>query len=121
MTWDDVVGLASELPAVELSTSYGTPALKMKGKLLTRLRPEDDSLAILGVPAEERDMLIEVDPRIFHTTPHYDSYPTVLVRLAAVDPSTVRALLERRWRSIAPRRALKLLDESRGPLAGTRD
>lgn len=121
MTWDDVVGLASEFPGVESSTSYGTPAMKVKGKLLTRLRPEDDSLVILGVAAEERDMLIEVDPCAFHTTPHYHNYPTVLLRLAAVDPETVRVLLGRRWRSIAPRRAVKLLDQSRRPFAGTRD
>lgn len=110
MTWNDVVKLASELPEVALSTSYGTPALKVRGKLLTRLRPEDDSLVLLDVPVDEREMLIESNPGTFHTTPHYQGYPTVLVRLAAVEARTLRVFLERRWRNIAPKRAAKLLN-----------
>jgi hypothetical protein len=32
MNWEDVVAIARRLPEVEESTSYGTPALKVKGK-----------------------------------------------------------------------------------------
>jgi hypothetical protein len=38
MTYDEVVKLALSLPGVEEGTSYGTPALKVRGTLLTRLR-----------------------------------------------------------------------------------
>jgi hypothetical protein len=110
LTWNDVVKLGSELPEVAVSTSYGTPALKVRNKLLTRLRPEDDSLVLLDVPVEEREMLIEMNPRIFHTTPHYDGYPTVLARLSAIEPETLRTFLERRWRNVAPKRAVKQRD-----------
>ncbi|WP_375458940.1 hypothetical protein [uncultured Enterovirga sp.] len=72
MTSDDLVALARTLPEVEVSTSFGTPALKVRGKLLTRLRPEDDSLVLPDVPVEEREMLIAADPGVFHVTPHYD-------------------------------------------------
>jgi hypothetical protein len=113
MTWEDVATLACELPEVEPSTSYGTPALKARGKLLTRLRPEDDSLVLLGIPIDEREMLIEAAPHRFHVTPHYDNYPIVLLRLAAAEPETVRAFLERRWRSIAPKRTVKAFDANR--------
>lgn len=113
LTWDDVIKLASELPEITVSTCYGTPALRVRKKLLTRFRPEDDSLVLLDVPIEEREMLIERDPRTFHTTPHYRDYPTVLVRLAAVEPATLRAFLERRWRNVAPKRTVKEWDATR--------
>jgi len=105
MVWDDVVALACELPEVTVSTSYGTPALKVRGKLLTRLRPELDSLVFLDVPLDEREMLIEANPSVFHTTPHYDGHASVLARLSRLEPSTVQNFIERRWRAIAPKRA----------------
>lgn len=106
MTWDDVVALSKTLPGTETSTSYGTPALKVRGKLLTRLRPEGDSLVLISVPADERDMLIEAAPDVFHVTPHYDSYPMILARLAALDTDRLRPLLVRRWREIAPKQSM---------------
>ena len=39
MTWDDVIQLASELPGVSVSASYGTPALRVNGKLLDSIAP----------------------------------------------------------------------------------
>jgi hypothetical protein len=104
MTWEDVVALGRRLPEVEVATSYGTPALKVRRKLLTRLRREDDSLVLPGVGADERDMLIEADPRVFHTTPHYEGYPSVLARLGPLAPAQLSPFLLRRWRAIAPRR-----------------
>jgi hypothetical protein len=102
-----VIQLGKELPEVEVSTSYGTPALKLRGKLLTRLRPEDDSLVLLDVPTDERSMLIEADPSVFHTTPHYAGYPAVLVYLATVDEARLKQFLKRRWRNIAPKSLAK--------------
>jgi len=113
LTWDDVIRLASDLPGVTVSTSYGTPALKVGGKLLTRLLPEDDRLVLPDVPVDERALLIELNPRIFHVTPHYEGYPIVLASLAAVEPEVVRAFLERRWRNIAPKRAISRRDAGR--------
>lgn len=79
-----VVGLRS--PGVEASTSYGTPALEVGGKLVTRLRAEDDSLVLHGVPPDERDVLIAAAPQVFHVTPHYEGYPVVLAWLASMKP-----------------------------------
>jgi hypothetical protein len=113
MTWDEVVTIASALPEVVVSTSYGTPALKVRGKLLTRLRPEDDSLVLLGVPPDERDMLIEADPGTYHTTPHYDGYDIVLARLASLTPQAARSFLERRWRDVVPKRMVAAWEAQR--------
>jgi hypothetical protein len=114
MTWDEVVKLGRQLPGVEESTSYGTPSLKAFGKFLTRLRSEDDSLVLVGVTFDEREMLMEAEPETFHTTPHYQDYPSVLARLGTVDPGTVRSFFERRWRATAPKRVVKQYDIDRG-------
>lgn len=71
MTWDDVREIALARPLVEEGTSYGTPAFRVKGKLLARLRPEDHSLVLPGVGFDEREMLTEAEPAVFHMTPHY--------------------------------------------------
>ena len=113
MTWDDALKIALGLPGVEGGTSYGTPALKVAGKLLTRLRTEDDSLVLLDVGFDEREMLMEVDPATFHITPHYKDYPAVLARIDSLDPGSLANFLERRWRRLAPKRVVKAYDAAR--------
>ncbi len=113
MTWDEVREIALSFPGVEEATSYRTPSFKVKGKLLTRLRAEDNSLVLVDVTFDEREMLIEAEPAVFHTTPHYKDYPSVLARLETVDPGSARNFLERRWRNVAPKRTVKVFDESR--------
>lgn len=111
MTWDDMCAIALSYPLVEEGTSYGTPGLKVKGKFLTRLRPEDNSVVLVDVGFDEREMLMEAEPANFHITPHYKDYPSVLARLETVDPGSLRNLLERRWRKVAPKRVVKAYEE----------
>jgi hypothetical protein len=80
MTFDDVRALAHAWPGVEDSTSYGTPALKVKGKGLTRLKEDGDSL-VLQVGFDERETLMEAEPDVFYITDHYGGWPYVLARL----------------------------------------
>ena len=110
MTWDEVVQIALALPGVEQATSYGTPSLKVNGKFITRLRPEDNSLVLLEVGFDEREMLIEAAPETFHFTPHYKDYPSVLARLETLDPGSLHGFLERRWRKVAPKKLVKTYD-----------
>ncbi len=107
MTEDDVRQIALALPQVEETISYGKPAFKAFGKFLTRVRKEDRSIVLVGVEFDEREMLMEAEPDIFHITAHYKDYPSVLARLDTVDPGTVKSFLERRWRQCAPKKALK--------------
>ena len=111
MTWEEVRAIALSLPGVEEGTSYGTPGFKVKGKFLTRLRREDDSLVLVDVGFDEREMLMEAEPATFHITPHYKDYPSVLARVATVDPGSLRNFLERRWRNVAPKKMVKAYDE----------
>jgi hypothetical protein len=113
MTWDEVCEIGRTLPGVEVGTSYGTPGLKANGKLLTRLRPEDDSLVLLEVAFDEREMLVEAEPQTFHFTAHYRDYSAVLARLDSLHPGQLRNFLERRWRAVMPKRLVKAYDEGR--------
>ncbi len=110
MTFEDVCKLVADLPGVERSTSYGTPSLKVKGKFLTRIREDGESLVVTGVGFDEREMLMEADPEVFYITPHYRDWPAVLMRLSKVEPGTVRGFLERRWREVAPKTLVKQYD-----------
>ena len=114
MTEEDVRQLALALPQVEETISYGKPAFKAFGKFLTRVRKEDSSIVLVGVDFDEREMLMEAEPGIFFLTPHYKDYPSVLARLDAVEPGTVKSFLERRWRACAPKKFLKEWEAARG-------
>jgi hypothetical protein len=107
MTFDDVRHIALDWPEVEDGTSYGTPALKVRKKLLVRLKEDGDSLVMPGVPQDERDMLVESLPKLFYFTDHYKDYPMVLIRLSRAKRATVEPLLRRQWRALASKAALK--------------
>jgi hypothetical protein len=93
---------ATGLPEVEESTSYGTPALKVRGKFLARLK-EDGETIVLRVDFDSRDAMMRVQPEVYYITDHYRDYPTVLVRLKAVTRAQLRELLADAWRLVAPR------------------
>ena len=108
---DDVRAIALSLPETEERPSYGTPGFRVKGKFLIRLR-EEDSL-VVPIDTIERDFLMESDPATFYITDHYRDWPYVLVRLSKVDREELRDLLERAWRSKAPKRLLQAHDAGR--------
>jgi hypothetical protein len=109
VTFDEVRELALAWPEVEDGTSYGTPALKVRKKMLVRLK-EDDSLVMPGVPPDERDMLVESEPNVFYFTDHYRDYPIVLIRLSKAKRAPVESLLLRQWRTLASRAAVRKFD-----------
>ena len=110
MTFDEVRKFALLWAEVEDGTSYGTPALKMRKKLLARLKEDGDSLVIPGVPLDEREMLVESQPKLFYFTDHYRDYPIVLLRLSEAKRATVEPLLRRHWRTLASKSAVKEFD-----------
>jgi hypothetical protein len=84
--------IAQTLGDVQESTSYGTPAIKINGKLIARLKEDGDSL-VVGTTFEERAEMMAADPEIYYITDHYLSAPWVLVRLSKVHPDALRDLL----------------------------
>jgi hypothetical protein len=109
-TWDDVVEIGQRLPGVEAGTSWGTPGLKVRGKFMCRLRTNPDALVVRVIDLPDREALVQGQPDVFFTTPHYDGYPAVLVRLEEVDPVELAELIEDAWRVQAPKRLLAEYD-----------
>jgi len=91
-TYETVRELGRELPGVEESTSYGTPALKVKKKLLVRLK-EDGTTIVLLVGFDQRDILMQVDPETFFITDHYRGYPSVLAKLPRLSRRQLRDVM----------------------------
>ena len=110
MTPDEVRDLVLAFPGAEEGTSYGQPSFKVNGKFFTRLRGEDQSLVLLDVGDDEREMLMEAAPATFHITPHYKDYPSVLARIESLHPGSLQNFLDRRWRKIAPKKLIKARD-----------
>ena len=111
-TWADVVTIGSRFPGVEESTSYGTPALKARGKMMCRLRTDPDALVVRVLDVGDREALLREDPDVYFTTPHYDGYPYVLVRLESVEMDQLVELIEDAWRIRAPKRLISEFDAS---------
>ncbi|TAJ72227.1 MAG: MmcQ/YjbR family DNA-binding protein [Phenylobacterium sp.] len=110
MTPDEMKAIVMSFPGAEEGVSYGRPSFKLNGKFFTRLRGEDDSLVLMDVGFDEREMLMEAEPDTFHLTPHYKDYPCVLARIGNLHPGSLRNFLERRFRKIARRAAVKAWD-----------
>jgi hypothetical protein len=109
VSFDTVRELGLALPDVEEGTTYGSPALKVGGKMFACLAihrsADPDSLAI-RIDFDQRDELIAEDPKTYYLTDHYVDYPVVLVRLARVRHDALRDLLvmARRFVSATGRR-----------------
>lgn len=114
VSFADVRALALALPGVEEATSYGTPAFKIRGKLLARLREEGD---VLVVKAEvgHREALIAARPDVYFVTPHYHDSRYVLVRLPHADETELADLLADAWSLVAPKRLAATPDPTRSP------
>jgi hypothetical protein len=102
LTWADVVGLARDLPEIEESTSYGRPALKVRGKFVAAMRTNPDAL-VLRCDLDEKPLLLEARPDILFETPHYHGWGYVLLRPDA-SPEDVREFLTDSWLLAAPKR-----------------
>ncbi len=110
MTFEDLTALLLSWDLVEPATTYGTPSFKVRGKLLTRLKEDGDSILIKGVPPDERAMLCEAYPDLYYFTDHYRDHPMVLMRLSRADTDTVAAMLRRTYLQLLPKKHRQTID-----------
>ena len=103
LTFAGLRRLALAFPGVEEGTSYGTPAFRVRKKLIARIHDETGSLVLLTDIAQ-KEALLAASPKVFHTTPHYDGHGAVLIRLDRVDPRDLEQLFEEVWRARASRK-----------------
>ena len=120
-TWDDVARIVGELPL----TSEQSPRDWRVGKKLLAwerpLRPSDrEALAMKGLEPPAGDImgvrvsdegvkfaLIADEPRVYFTTPHFDGYPAVLVKLAEIEVRDLEELITEAWLTQAPRKLVQ--------------
>jgi hypothetical protein len=101
---EDVRRLALALPGVTGKPSYGTPGFRVGDRLFARIHQDGGVLVLWTAEIVEKESLIASEPDVFFTTPHYDGYPHVLVRLDRIDETRLAELLAMAWRARAPAR-----------------
>jgi hypothetical protein len=117
---DDVRRIALSLPeTVEEEDRFAFSVLtkgKRKGIAwvwLERIEPKKprvprpDVIAVRVANQGDKATLLASDGEKFFTEPHYNGYPAILVRLAAVDEDELRELITDAWRCQAPRALVK--------------
>jgi hypothetical protein len=107
--------IAKRFPGIESDTCYGTPAIRVNGKFMARLRTEAEGWLAIQCDFVDREILLQAAPHVFHLTPHYQNYPMILVDLAAIDPDALQEVLERAWRRTASKKVIREYDERHNP------
>ena len=117
-TWEDVARIVGELP----ETTEASPRdWRVRKKLMVWERPlRKADYEALGADAPDGDILgarvsdegvkfalIADDPRVYFTTPHFDGYPMVLVRLAEISVAELEELVTDAWLAQAPKTLVK--------------
>jgi hypothetical protein len=119
-SWSDVRRLALALPETSEKSSRGTSAWTVKDKSFAwerPLRPADIAAlgknapdgAILGVRTadlEMKEVWLASDPGVFFTTPHFNGYPAVLIRLGKISSKALKGVLLEAWLARAPKKSV---------------
>ena len=108
--WPEVVAIAQRFPEVEVGTCFGTPALRVRGKFMCRLRTDPDALVVRVIDVADARALLLGRPDVFFSHEHYEGHPYVLVRLDVIPREELAELLEDAWRLRAPKRLLAAYD-----------
>ena len=107
INFDTVRKIGLALPGVEESRAYGSPALKVHGKLLACVpshRSAEPGSLVVRVDFGDRAELLAADPDVYYVTDHYLNYTSVLVRLSRVTPDVLRNLLGMAHKFVRARR-----------------
>jgi hypothetical protein len=119
-TWDDVRRIALDLPGTsEKETQMGLqwrvksgmlvwerPLRRADREALGYAAPEGVILAVWVADLGVKEALLSDDPVVFFTTPHFDGYPSVLIRLAEVPVPELEELIIEAWLDRAPKRVV---------------
>jgi hypothetical protein len=105
-TFKTVEAIGRALPDVEVTTTWGQPTLKVRGRMFVCIAShksaEPNSLVVM-MDFAERDALLEDDPDTYYLKEHYLNYPCVLVRLSRVGLDALRDLVTAAHRFVSAR------------------
>jgi hypothetical protein len=127
--WDDVRRIALSLPDTTEAVSWDNAHWRVHGKGFVWERPlRNSDLRALGEGAPDgpilgarvehlgaKEALIQDEPNLFFTTPHFDGYPAVLVRLDEIGLDELEEVIVEAWLARAPKRLAQDYIESRFP------
>jgi len=118
-----VEAIGRTLPDVEVTTAWGQPALKVRGKMFACIAShksaEPGSLVVM-MDVTERDALIEDDPGTYYLKDHYVNYPCVLVRLTRISADALRDLVAGAHRFVSAKpHGKSVARKRRGPHDGS--
>jgi hypothetical protein len=105
-----VESIGRTLPDVELTTTWGTPTLKVHGRMFACLashKSAEPNTLVVMMDFADRDALIEEEPGTYYLKEHYVGYPCVLVRLSRVHPDALRDLILGAHRYVSAKRKRK--------------
>jgi hypothetical protein len=103
-TFDDVRDAGLRLAGVTEGTMYGTPALKLHGKLLACIASHKSAelgSLVVRLDFQQRDELIAAEPEIYYLKDHYVGYACVLVRLSRIRRDALADLVLSAWRFVS--------------------
>jgi len=98
------------LPGTQAATSYGTPSVKVRGKILSRWRTESEGALAIRCDFLDRQILLQAQPEVFFLTDHYLNYPMILMRIEKASSDALIDVTERAWRLVAPPGLVKRRD-----------
>jgi hypothetical protein len=111
-----VESIGRTLPAVELTTTWGKPALKVNGKMFVCMashKSAEPNTLVVMMDFAARDALLEDDPDTYYLKDHYLNYPCVLVRLSRVRADALRDIVAGAYRFVSTRVRAKPAGRSR--------
>ena len=101
-----VEAIGRTLPDVEVTTSWGQPALKVRGKMFVCIashKSAEPNTLVVRMGIDDRDALIADDPDTYYLKDHYVGYPCVLVRLSRVHPDALWDVVTGAYRYMSPK------------------
>src|SRR3984893_16476858 len=105
-----VESIGRTLPDVEVTTTWGQPALKVRGKMFVCIashKPAEPNTLAVMMDFSDRDALVEDDPGTYYLKEHYVNYPCVLVRLSHVRVDALQDLVVGAYRFVSAKIAKK--------------
>src|ERR671936_237181 len=105
-----VESIGRPFPDVEVTTAYGQPALKVRGRMFACMashRSAEPNTLVVMMDFANRDALLEDDPATYYLKEHYVNYPCVLVRLSRVGSDALQDLVTGAYRFVSAKMVRK--------------
>ena len=107
-SFKSVEAIGRTLPEVEITTAWGKPALKVRGKMFACMashKSAEPNTLVVMMDFVDRDLLLADDPSTYYLKDHYVGYPCVLIRLSRIRADALRDLVGGAYRFVSATKA----------------